>query len=73
MIWHLMFFSSVYYTEGLMGGEDTDFGELFSQLMVMKAHAASLPSDQRRVAAEQLVTAFWKAMGGESSEIEDLN
>lgn len=56
-----------------MGGEDTDFGELFSQLMVMKEQAASLPSDQRRAAAEQLVTAFWKAMGGESSEIEDLN
>ncbi|XP_076240773.1 alpha- and gamma-adaptin-binding protein p34 [Calliopsis andreniformis] len=35
------------------------------QLMAMKEHAASLPTNQRRIAAEQLVTAFWKAMGGD--------
>lgn len=54
-----------------MGGEDADFGELFSQLMAMKEHAASLPTNERRIAAEQLVTAFWKAMGGDPSEIDD--
>ncbi|KAK2579696.1 hypothetical protein KPH14_011043 [Odynerus spinipes] len=57
--------------DGLMGGEDADFGELFGQLMAMKEHAASLPTNERRVAAEQLVTAFWKAMGGDPSEIDD--
>ncbi|XP_035725095.1 alpha- and gamma-adaptin-binding protein p34-like isoform X1 [Vespa mandarinia] len=57
--------------DGLMGGEDADFGELFSQLMAMKEHAASLPTNERRIAAEQLVTAFWKAMGGDPSEIDD--
>ncbi|XP_014615998.1 PREDICTED: alpha- and gamma-adaptin-binding protein p34-like [Polistes canadensis] len=57
--------------DGIMGGEDADFGELFVQLMAMKEHAASLPTNERRIAAEQLVTAFWKSMGGDSSEIDD--
>lgn len=57
--------------DGLMGGEDADFGELFGQLMAMKEHAASLPTNERRIAAEQLVTAFWKAMGGDPSEVDD--
>lgn len=57
--------------DGIMGGENADFGELFSQLMAMKQHAASLPTNQRRIAAEQLVTAFWKAMGGDLSEIDE--
>lgn len=57
--------------DGIMGEENADFGELFSQLMAMKEHAASLPTNQRRIAAEQLVTAFWKAMGGDPSETED--
>ncbi|XP_076642951.1 alpha- and gamma-adaptin-binding protein p34 [Halictus rubicundus] len=56
--------------DGIMGEENADFGELFSQLMAMKEHAASLPTSQRRIAAEQLVTAFWKAMGGDPSETE---
>ncbi|XP_076162936.1 alpha- and gamma-adaptin-binding protein p34 [Ptiloglossa arizonensis] len=56
--------------DGIMGEESADFGELFSQLMAMKEHAASLPTNQRRIAAEQLVTAFWKAMGGDPSETE---
>ncbi|XP_024938129.1 alpha- and gamma-adaptin-binding protein p34 isoform X1 [Cephus cinctus] len=57
--------------DGIMGAENTDFGELFGQLMAMKEHAASLPANERRIAAEQLVTAFWKAMGGDPSEIEE--
>ncbi|XP_054001225.1 alpha- and gamma-adaptin-binding protein p34-like [Hylaeus anthracinus] len=56
--------------DGIMGEESADFGELFCQLMAMKVHAASLPTNQRRIAAEQLVTAFWKAMGGDPSETE---
>lgn len=57
--------------DGIMGEENADFGELFSHLRAMKEHAASLPTNQRRIAAEQLVTAFWKAMGGDPSEMED--
>ncbi|XP_033230455.1 alpha- and gamma-adaptin-binding protein p34-like [Belonocnema kinseyi] len=59
--------------DGIMDSENVDFGELFGQLMAMKEHAASLPTNQRKVAAEQLVTAFWKAMGGDPSEISDLD
>lgn len=60
-----------FFSDGIMGEENVDFGELFSQLRAMKEHAALLPTDQRRIAAEQLVTAFWKAMGGDPSEMED--
>lgn len=56
---------------GIMGDQNADFGELFGQLMVMKEHAASLPTNERRIVAEQVVTAFWKAMGGDLLEIED--
>lgn len=54
-----------------MGNENADFGDLFGQFMAMKEHAASLPTNERRVVAEQVVTAFWKAMGGDLLEIED--
>ncbi|XP_066583996.1 alpha- and gamma-adaptin-binding protein p34-like [Prorops nasuta] len=57
--------------DGIMGEENADFGELFTQLRAMKDHAASLPTNQRRLAAEQIVAAFWKAMGGDPSEIDD--
>lgn len=56
-----------------MDSENVDFGELFGQLMAMKEHAATLPTNQRKLAAEQLVTAFWKAMGGDPAEISDLD
>lgn len=59
--------------EGMMGGENADFGELFGQLLAMKEHAATLPANQRRAAAEELVTAFWKAMGGDPEEIDGLD
>lgn len=70
----MRFFCSSYilfFSDGIMGEENVDFGELFSQLRAMKEHAALLPTNQRRIAAEQLVTAFWKAMGGDPSEMED--
>ncbi|KAL6255706.1 hypothetical protein P5V15_012950 [Pogonomyrmex californicus] len=57
--------------DGIMGDENADFGELYGQLMTMKEHAASLPTNERRLVAEQVVTAFWKAMGGDLLEIED--
>ncbi|XP_014470478.1 PREDICTED: alpha- and gamma-adaptin-binding protein p34-like [Dinoponera quadriceps] len=56
--------------DGIMG-EHADFGELFSKLMAMKEHAASLPTNEKRRAAEQIVTAFWRAIGGDLLEIED--
>lgn len=59
------------FTDGIMGDENADFGELYGQLMAMKEHAASLPTNERRLVAEQVVTAFWKAMGGDLLEIED--
>ncbi|XP_014215029.1 alpha- and gamma-adaptin-binding protein p34-like [Copidosoma floridanum] len=59
--------------DGIMNNEDADFGELFSHLKAMKEQTAQMPSNQRKVAAEQLVTAFWKAIGGDPSEIDDEN
>lgn len=58
------------YSDGIMG-EHADFGELFSQLMAMKEHAASLPSNEKRRVAEEIVTAFWRAIGGDLIEIEE--
>lgn len=54
-----------------MGNENADFGELFGQLQAMKEQAATLPANERKIAAEQLVSAFWKALGGDPSEIDD--
>lgn len=65
--------NNIISTDGIMDSENVDFGELFGQLMAMKEHAATLPSNQRKLAAEQLVTAFWKAMGGDPTEISDLD
>ncbi|XP_063976803.1 alpha- and gamma-adaptin-binding protein p34-like [Diachasmimorpha longicaudata] len=59
--------------DGIMGEENADFGELFSQLMAMKEHAASLSTSNRKAAAEQLVTAFWRSIGGDLAEIEGLD
>lgn len=49
-----------------------DFTELFSQLHMMKESLQSMPMNQRTQCAEQMVTAFWKAIGGEEEEILDL-
>ncbi|KAF7991552.1 hypothetical protein HCN44_008923 [Aphidius gifuensis] len=59
--------------DGIMGDENADFGELFGQLMAMKQHATTLTSSNRRAAAEQLVTAFWRSIGGDPSELEDMD
>lgn len=58
------------FLDGIMGGQDTDFGELFGNLRAMKEHAASLPMSERRIVAEQVVIAYWKAMLGDL-EMED--
>ncbi|KAJ8919431.1 hypothetical protein NQ315_016528 [Exocentrus adspersus] len=49
-----------------------DFTELFSQLHMMKESLQTMPMSQRTQCAEQMVTAFWKAIGGEEEEILDL-
>lgn len=49
-----------------------NFTELFSQLHVMKDSLQNMPMSQRKQCAEQMVTAFWKALGGEEEELLDL-
>ncbi|CAH1106375.1 unnamed protein product [Psylliodes chrysocephalus] len=49
-----------------------DFTDLFSQLQTMKDSLQGMPMNQRKQCAEQMVTAFWKAIGGEEEELLDL-
>lgn len=49
-----------------------EFTDLFQKLHTMKDSMQSMPMHQRRQCAEQMVTAFWKAVGGEEDEIADL-
>ncbi|KAL3265867.1 hypothetical protein HHI36_010061 [Cryptolaemus montrouzieri] len=49
-----------------------DFTEIFSQLHTMRESLSSLPANQRKQCAEQMVTAFWKAIGGDEEELSDL-
>lgn len=49
-----------------------DFTELFSQLHMMKDNLQNMPMNQRKQCAEQMVTAFWKAIGGEEEDLLDL-
>lgn len=48
------------------------FSSLFEQLCTMKERVSKLPSDQRRACAEQVVMAFWKAIGGDDDELSGL-
>lgn len=52
--------------------ESDDFTELFSQFLVMKESIQSMPMRERRQCAEQVVSAFWKVIGGDEEEIADL-
>ncbi|XP_075215786.1 alpha- and gamma-adaptin-binding protein p34-like [Lycorma delicatula] len=61
--------------EELFGGGDLsegdmDFSTLFGQLQEMKERVSSLSNDQRKACAEQVVLAFWKAIGGDNEEID---
>lgn len=49
-----------------------DFTELFAQLQIMKESIQSMPMRERKQCAEQIVTAFWHAIGGDEEEIADL-
>ncbi|XP_073994886.1 alpha- and gamma-adaptin-binding protein p34-like isoform X2 [Rhodnius prolixus] len=57
--------------EELFNDEATDFCDLFSQLPMMKERASSMPSEQRKKFAEDVVLAYWKAIGGDKDEILD--
>lgn len=53
--------------------EETDmFFELFSNLMSMKSNISNMPTNVRKQCAEQMVTAFWNAIGGDEDELGDL-
>lgn len=65
--------SSSSMLDNSFGNEVTDdFTELFSQLHMMKDSLQSMPMNQRKQCAEQMVTAFWKAIGGEEEELLEL-
>jgi len=56
-----------------MGDElEDDFSELFNQLHVMKESIKFMPARDKRQCAEQIVKAFWNAMGGDDEELGDL-
>uniref|UniRef100_T1HZI5 Alpha-and gamma-adaptin-binding protein p34 n=1 Tax=Rhodnius prolixus TaxID=13249 RepID=T1HZI5_RHOPR len=59
--------------EELFNDEATDFCDLFSQLPMMKERASSMPSEQRKKFAEDVVLAYWKAIGGDKDEILDFS
>lgn len=52
------------------GGES--FEQMFMRLQLMKEKAATLPQEERKVYAEQIAVAFWRAVGGDEDEIEGL-
>lgn len=49
-----------------------EFTDLFSQLNTMKESLKDLSVNQRKQCAEQMVTAFWRAIGGDEDEIVDI-
>ena len=74
-------YESVSYTPGednvepsleeIFGKQNVNFCELFGQLASMKERASSMPSDERKAFAEQLVLAYWNALGGDEDQILD--
>jgi hypothetical protein len=61
-------------TDEMLGDSDgvAGFSSLFEQLHIMKEHVQGLPNDQRKACAEQVVMAFWHAIGGNEDELEGL-
>nr|XP_022921027.1 alpha- and gamma-adaptin-binding protein p34-like [Onthophagus taurus] len=62
--------------DNLLNGIDScmsqmdDFTNLFSKLQSMKESIQSLPHNERKLQAEEMVTAFWRAIGGDEDEID---
>lgn len=52
--------------------EDVEFTDLFQRLHMVKESVQSMPLRERRQCAEQVVAAFWRAIGGDEGELEDL-
>eukprot|EP00794_Sanderia_malayensis_P006358 gene6358-7086_t len=52
--------------------EGESFEEMFSKLNEMKLQADSLSGDERKLFAETMAIAFWKAMGQDDDEISGL-
>lgn len=55
----------------LLENED-DFSQLFAQLSTMKERVSTLSGSDRKDAAEVVVKAFWKALGGNENEFLDM-
>jgi hypothetical protein len=52
-------------------GPEAEFGALLARLGEVKEQVASMPSEERRVCAEQVVMAFWHAIGGDEEGLSD--
>jgi len=53
-------------------GENLPFECMFEKLRRMKELAKDMPVDQRKIYAEKVAVAFWKALGGDEEEIDGL-
>ncbi|XP_078481001.1 alpha- and gamma-adaptin-binding protein p34 [Ciona intestinalis] len=49
--------------------DDADFEALFQKMHMFKQSAMSMPENSRKEYAEKVVSAFWKAIGGEEEEL----
>lgn len=46
---------------------------MFAQLASMKESITALPATERKQCAEQIVSQFWKAIGGDEEELSDFD
>ncbi len=71
--------SSFSFFADILLGSDTNsisedsFEALFQNLSAMKSKAGNLPSARRKDYAKEVTVAFWRAMGGDDSEIEGIS
>lgn len=56
----------------MLDDEQLEFDELFQRLHMVKESVQSLSVRERRHCAEQVVAAFWRALGGDEDEIENI-
>lgn len=56
----------------MFNDEEADFAELFQHLHMMRESVQSLSVRERRQCAEQVVSAFWRAIGGDEEEMGDI-
>lgn len=53
--------------------EQDEFEKLFSKLALMKDQVSSMPREERKKHAENMVRAFWTALGGDDDEFAELS